>query len=64
MKQQFLRLAARFAAQTLTGLGAGALLELATWKAALMGLVANIIPAIIHLLDAYARTGQLPDTEP
>lgn len=64
MKQQVLRLAARFTAQTLTGLGAGALLELATWKAALMGLVANIIPAIIHFLDAYARTGQLPDTEP
>lgn len=54
MKQQLLRLAARFAAQTLTGLGTGALLELATWKAALMGLAANVIPAVIYLLEQYA----------
>ena len=59
MKQQILRLGARFAAQTLTGLGAGAVLELATWKAALMGVVANLIPALVYLLDTYARTGQI-----
>lgn len=54
MKQQLLRLAARFAAQTLTGLGTGALLELATWKAALMALVANVIPGVVYLLEQYA----------
>lgn len=64
MRQQLARLAARFAAQTLAGIGAGALLELATWKAALMGLVGNVIPAVVYLLDQYARTGQLPDGEP
>lgn len=50
-----LRLGARFAAQTLAGLGAGALLELATWRAALIGLASNIVPAIVYLLEQYAN---------
>jgi len=55
MNRLALRLAARFAAQTLAGLGTGALLELATWKAALMGLAANVIPALVYILDQYAN---------
>lgn len=55
MNRLALRLAARFAAQTLAGLGTGALLELATWKAALMGLAANVIPAAVYILDQYAN---------
>lgn len=51
------RYAARFVAQTLAGVGTGALLELATWRALLMGLAANVVPAIVTLLDGYARTG-------
>lgn len=54
MNRTLLRLAARFAAQTLAGLGTGALLDMATWKAALMGVAANVVPAVVHLLDAYA----------
>lgn len=54
MRKTLLRLAARFAAQTLAGLGTGALLQMATWKAALMGLAANVVPAVVHLLQAYA----------
>lgn len=54
MNRLLLRLAARFVAQTLAGLGTGALLELATWRALLMGLASNVVPAIIHLLQAYA----------
>ncbi|CAB4168388.1 hypothetical protein UFOVP1266_7 [uncultured Caudovirales phage] len=51
------RYAARFVAQTLAGVGTGALLDLATWRALLMGLAANIIPALVTLLDRYAATG-------
>ena len=54
MNRLVLRLAARCVAQTLAGIGAGALLELATWKAALMGLASNVVPAIVHLLQGYA----------
>jgi len=55
LRNTLLRLAARFAAQTLAGLGTGALLELATWKAALMGLAANVIPAAVYILEQYAN---------
>lgn len=48
---------ARFVAQTLAGVGTGALLDLATWRALLMGLAANIIPAAVTLLERYAATG-------
>jgi glycerol dehydrogenase-like iron-containing ADH family enzyme len=51
------RYAARFVAQTLAGIGTGALLDLATWRALLMGLAANIIPAAVTLLETYASTG-------
>jgi len=54
MSRTLLRLGARFAAQTLAGLGTGALLDMATWKAALMGLAANVIPAAVYILDQYA----------
>jgi hypothetical protein len=50
---------ARFVAQTLAGLGTGALLELSTWRALLMGLAANIIPATVTLLERYADTGNV-----
>lgn len=55
MRNTLLRLAARFVAQTLAGLGTGALLDMATWKAALMGLAANVIPAVVYILDQYAN---------
>lgn len=55
MRNTLLRLAARFVAQTLAGLGTGALLNMATWKAALMGLAANVIPAVVYILDQYAN---------
>lgn len=55
MPNTLLRLAARFVAQTLAGLGTGALLDMATWKAALMGLAANVIPAVVYILDQYAN---------
>lgn len=51
------RYSARFVAQTLAGVGTGALLDLATWRALLMGLAANIIPALVTLLERYAATG-------
>jgi hypothetical protein len=57
MHRLLARYAARFVAQTLAGLGTGALLELATWRALLMGLAANVIPAIVTLLERYASTG-------
>lgn len=55
MRNTLLRLAARFVAQTLAGLGTGALLNMATWKAALMGLAANVIPAVVYILEQYAN---------
>lgn len=55
MRNTLLRLAARFVAQTLAGLGTGALLDMATWKAALMGLAANVIPAVVYILEQYAN---------
>ncbi len=54
---------AKFAAQTLAGLGTGALLEVATWRALLMGLAANVVPAVVHLLSVYAATGKVPAPE-
>lgn len=54
LRNTLLRLAARFVAQTLAGLGTGALLDMATWKAALMGLAANVIPAVVYILEQYA----------
>ena len=59
MQRLAARYLARFVAQTLAGLGTGALLELATWRALLMGLAANVIPAIVTLLETYAATGDL-----
>lgn len=53
------RYLARFVAQTLAGIGTGALLELATWRALLMGLAANVVPAVVTLLEGYARTGEV-----
>lgn len=55
MRNTLLRLGARFVAQTLAGLGTGALLDMATWKAALMGLAANVIPAVVYILEQYAN---------
>lgn len=57
------RHAAKFVAQTLAGLGTGALLEVATWRALLMGLAANVVPAVVHLLSVYAATGKVPAPE-
>lgn len=56
-----LRYLARFVAQTLAGFGAGALLEVPTWRALLLGLAANVVPAAVTWLDTYAATGALPD---
>jgi len=61
-----LRYTARFVAQTLAGLGTGALLDVSTWRALVLGLAANVVPAVVTLLDSYANTGSLPeiDVEP
>ena len=58
------RYGARFLAQTLAGLGTGALLELATWRSLVMGLAANVVPAVVHLLTVYAATGRVPAPGP
>jgi hypothetical protein len=54
---------ARFVAQTLAGLGTGALLDLATWRALLMGLAANVIPGLVTLLERFAATGTVEAPE-
>ena len=59
--QSLTRLGARFAAQTLAGLGTGALLELPAWRALLMGLAANVVPAVVHLLAAYGAGRSVAD---
>ena len=61
MKRLLFRLAARFVAQTLAGVGTGAVLQMATWKAALMGLAANVIPAVVYVLDQYANGRTIAD---
>jgi len=61
MRQLLFRLAARFVAQTLAGVGTGAVLQMATWKAALMGLAANVIPAVVYVLEQYANGRTISD---
>lgn len=62
-RQLIFRYAARFVAQTLAGLGTGALLEIATWRALVLGLAANVVPGVVTLLDSYAKTGNLPELD-
>lgn len=54
-----LRFAARFAAQLLTVMVAGSAFGLEAWKAALVATIANLIPAVIGILNEYARTGNV-----
>ena len=62
-RKLLLRYAARFVAQTLAGLGTGALLDVSTWRALVLGLAANVVPAVVTLLDSYAKTGTLPEID-